>query len=137
MAMYAAWAERRRMQFALIEGAGQAPPLLSVSGFGAWRTLSREAGLHVFEHSADAPRRREVARVRVIDGLEEAVAQAGRRKALAARLAAAAEPNNVVRRYRERPAPLVRDTATGRRSGNLDQVLGGDFDLVFAPAELD
>ena len=34
-------------------------------------------------------------------------------------------PENVVRRYREEPAPLVRDYRTGR----LDRVLAGDFDL--------
>jgi ATP-dependent Clp protease ATP-binding subunit ClpC len=135
LAMYAAWAERRRMQFERLDGGEGSAPLLSVSGFGAHRTLAREAGLHVLELPPGEGRRREVARVRVVAGLDEAVAEAGRRKVLAARLAAAPELKTVVRRYRERPSPLVRDTATGRRSGNLDQILAGDFDLVFAPAE--
>jgi hypothetical protein len=39
-----------------------------------------------------------------------------------------AEPA-VVRRYRHSPSPLVRD-ASGTRTGRIDRVLGGDFDLV-------
>ncbi|HEY8469779.1 MAG TPA: AAA family ATPase [Longimicrobiales bacterium] len=36
----------------------------------------------------------------------------------------------IVRRYRERPSPLVRDSVRGWRTGRLDRVLGGDFDLM-------
>jgi len=35
----------------------------------------------------------------------------------------------VVRRYRPEPAPLVRDAIRGYRTGRLDRVLDGDFDL--------
>ena len=38
----------------------------------------------------------------------------------------------IVRRYREHPAPIVRDIAGGWRSGRLAAVLGGDFDLIGA-----
>jgi ATP-dependent Clp protease ATP-binding subunit ClpC len=34
-----------------------------------------------------------------------------------------------VRRYRPGRSPLVRDTARGYRTGRLDRVLAGDFDL--------
>ncbi len=44
-------------------------------------------------------------------------------------LAAAPKTNAVVRRYREEP-PLVRDAAGNWRTGRLDLVLGGDFDLL-------
>jgi len=50
-------------------------------------------------------------------------------------MVAAPDLKTVVRRYRERPSPLVRDSATGARSGHPDIVLGGDFDLVFARPE--
>ena len=36
----------------------------------------------------------------------------------------------IVRRYRERPTPLVRDAVRGWRTGKLDTVLAGGFDLV-------
>jgi ATP-dependent Clp protease ATP-binding subunit ClpC len=135
MAMYRAWAERRRMQIEVIEpppGAALGSlPLLYVSGFGAWRTLAGERGLHLFEHPAGAPQRREAVRVRVIAGPDVEIPAARLHAELAARLAAAPAEVGVVRRYRERPSPLVRDTATGGRSGNIEAVLGGDFDLVF------
>ena len=38
----------------------------------------------------------------------------------------------IVRRYREKPSPLVRDTVRGWRTGRLDRVLGGHFDLLTA-----
>jgi ATP-dependent Clp protease ATP-binding subunit ClpC len=37
-----------------------------------------------------------------------------------------------VRRYREDPSPMVRDAVRGWRTGRLDLVLGGDFDLIGA-----
>lgn len=37
--------------------------------------------------------------------------------------------HTVVRRYRELPSPLVRDSVRKWRSGRLDRVLAGDFDL--------
>ena len=36
----------------------------------------------------------------------------------------------IVRRYRERPTPLVRDAVRNWRTGRLDVVLAGGFDLV-------
>jgi ATP-dependent Clp protease ATP-binding subunit ClpC len=36
----------------------------------------------------------------------------------------------VVRRYREEPSPLVRDSVRGWRTGRLERVLDGDFDLI-------
>ena len=43
------------------------------------------------------------------------------------------EPSNVlVRRYRNGPSPLVRDMVDGWRTGRLDAVLRGDFDLIGA-----
>jgi ATP-dependent Clp protease ATP-binding subunit ClpC len=36
----------------------------------------------------------------------------------------------IVRRYRELPSPLVRDSARGWRTGRLGTVLDGNFDLM-------
>jgi hypothetical protein len=36
----------------------------------------------------------------------------------------------VVRRYREEPSPLVRDGVRQWRTGRLDRVFAGDFDLI-------
>ncbi len=39
-------------------------------------------------------------------------------------------PLKGVRRYRRGPSPLVRDSARSWRTGRLDRVLEGDFDLI-------
>ncbi|MEE8116754.1 MAG: hypothetical protein V3T28_06580 [Gemmatimonadales bacterium] len=36
----------------------------------------------------------------------------------------------ITRRYREEPSPLVRDSTRGWRSGRLDRILDGDFNLI-------
>ena len=36
----------------------------------------------------------------------------------------------VVRRYREEPSPLVRDSVRQWRTGRADAVFAGDFDLI-------
>jgi len=63
-------------------------------------------------------------------GVGDVPAAKERRLAIEA-IDAAPRPNNVVRRYREEP-PLVRDAAGQWRSGRLDLVLGGAFDLLQA-----
>jgi len=126
--MYLAWSERRHMQSVQRELPGGAPALV-VTGFGAASELTREIGLHVFDDEAG----RSVARVRVASlwTSESAtdVSVAELQKALAASLPG----TTIVRRYRSEPAPLVRDTERGWRTGRLEEVLAGDFDL-FRPS---
>ena len=108
-------------------------PMLLISGFGAHRVLQRECGLHVLEladgHSGAEPG----------DGPRPARRHAaGRRAARQAceRSSQGVRPrrrsSTVVRRYRGEPSPLVRDADGGWRSGRLDAVLRGDFDLIAA-----
>ena len=130
--MYRGWADKRRMQVAEIQGAGpdKDTPILIVSGFGAHRILAPEAGLHVFEQSEGAVGRL-AARVRLGAVPLGDVPAAKERKVIVKALDKAPRVNTVVRRYREEP-PLVRDAAGKWRSGRLDLVLGGDFDLLQA-----
>ena len=46
------------------------------------------------------------------------------------RLPSRRDRTTIVRRYRERPTPLVRDAVRGWRTGRLDAVLAGGFDLI-------
>src|SRR5262249_25859912 len=108
-------------------------PILHVTGFGAHHTLMAENGLHVLDegHGEEAPRRL-VARVSAVAGPREPGLPGTDARTIATRLLAALPAStNIVRRYRERPAPIVRDGA-GWRSGRLSAVLAGDFDLVGA-----
>ena len=130
--MYRAWAGKRRMQISEIQGVGKDKdtPILMVSGFGAHRILAPEAGLHVFELSEGAAGR-VTARVRLAAVPLGDVPAAKERKLIVRALDEAPRVNAVVRRYREEP-PLVRDAAGKWRSGRLDLVMGGDFDLLQA-----
>jgi ATP-dependent Clp protease ATP-binding subunit ClpC len=132
--MYRAWARERGMRLEVLEADGNGM-LAAVSGFAALQLLQPEAGLHVLEiPGADGARaRRERVRVTVAadpPGPPGDRASAEAAAARAALAAAAAGRARIVRRYRDQPAPLVRDVARGWRTGRLDDVLAGGFDLM-------
>ena len=142
--MYRRWAERRRMRFELVEehdgaqGNGAAAEeyraLAAVSGYAAYSILRHEAGIHVLETPQDEKSfNRARATVRVVPQPDEPPGR-GREglREQAARAVAADDsaPAVVVRRYREDPSPLVRDSVRGWRTGRLERVLDGDFDLI-------
>jgi len=138
--MYLAWGQKRRMQMKVLENrAGKAEQatrmLAAISGFGAWSILSGESGLHVLESPVAESRNfaRCKARVRVRPQTEAPVTGgvAGLRRAATAAFADdQRERPKMVRRYRREPSPMVRDSVRGWRTGRLDLVLGGDFDLI-------
>ena len=140
--MYRAWAERRKMPHRMLIGPTSSARnghrlLLAVSGFGAHTILAPENGMHVRdapkeEGRADKADGRQTVRVRVApqppappDGDDAAA----REQAIAIFSELEADRRKVVRRYRESPSPLVRDAVRGWRTGRLDRVLAGDFDL--------
>jgi ATP-dependent Clp protease ATP-binding subunit ClpC len=137
-AMYESWARQRGMRIAVLK-----PPSrhdsdtvwLAVSGFSSYVVLAPEDGLHVLEWGSNAEGgvKRASVRVRVLpqppvparDGEAELTRQAAE-----ALTAAPSPPPTIVRRYRGTPAPLVRDSVRGWRTGRLERVFAGDFDLV-------
>jgi ATP-dependent Clp protease ATP-binding subunit ClpC len=129
--MYRAWAGKRRIQIGDAPRGGRdkdTPPVLIVSGFGAHRILAPEAGLHVFE-PFEGSGGRVTARVRLAAVPLGDVPAAKEHKLIVKALDAAPRPSTIVRRYRENP-PLVRDAGGKWRTGRLDLVLGGEFDLL-------
>jgi ATP-dependent Clp protease ATP-binding subunit ClpC len=143
VAMVRAWAARRGLKVETLldddDGGRTSRTLLAISGLGACSRLAAEDGLHVYEEPTPEGRGfdRLQVRVRVVaqpdlpadDGL-----RGQRTQALAAFQAAEDGPLQIVRRYRERPSPLVRDAVRGWRTGRIDRVLAGDFDLITAAA---
>jgi ATP-dependent Clp protease ATP-binding subunit ClpC len=132
--MYVGWADRRGMQLRRLD----APPgehLLAISGLGCGEILEAENGIHVLEHvddSRDGARvtDREQVRVAVVPRPPGPEAGTGSLARLTLHRVEAAERSSVVvRRYRSGRAPLVRDSVRGYRTGRLDRVLAGDFDL--------
>lgn len=126
--MYRAWGTGRRMQLLEIGGAGDGRAVLVVSGFGAGRALVREAGLHVFEPS-EGSTSRVAARVCHAVVPPGELPAAKMRKTILTALEKTPRGSTIVRRYRQTP-PLVRDGSGTWRSGRLDLVLAGDFDLL-------
>jgi ATP-dependent Clp protease ATP-binding subunit ClpC len=92
---------------------------LDVGGFAAWQALRAEAGLHVLETRVGDHELRRRVRVQVAPDPADATAAAS----------SADTDTLVCRRYDDEPAPLVRDSVRGWRTGRLDRVLAGDFDL--------
>jgi ATP-dependent Clp protease ATP-binding subunit ClpC len=132
LAMYRAWSSNRHMQAADLENVRGEPPVLLVSGFGAHRVLVRECGLHILELAGGNGASRATARVRLVATPLGDVPAAKMQREIAAALDKAPRPTAVVRRYRRDPAPLVRSADGSWRTGRLDAVLGGDFDLLMA-----
>jgi ATP-dependent Clp protease ATP-binding subunit ClpC len=130
--MYRGWAGKRNMQLAELPGARPGDPaLLLISGFGAYRCLSREAGLHVLDLADDDKRgSRAAARVSLTVAPLGDVPEHKLRGLLLQDLQQQSRPQGIVRRYRDDPSPLVRNMNGSGRTGRLDAVLQGDFDLI-------
>jgi ATP-dependent Clp protease ATP-binding subunit ClpC len=130
--MYQAWVRKRHLRLRSLADGTTGPWMAAVSGPGVRDILAREAGLHVLEvPDSSGGFDRVVARVRVVP---QPSAPIPRQNLLAehAEACLTAEPADtaIVRRYRAQPSPLVRDAQDGWRTGRLDLVLGGDFDLM-------
>jgi ATP-dependent Clp protease ATP-binding subunit ClpC len=132
--MYRGWAAARNMQLTEVPGLqGQEKPVLLAGGFGAHRALRNETGLHVLEVPEDGKTvERVTARVRIVPAPLGDLPPAKLRLALANAFSQAGASNTLIRRYRNGASPLVRDMAAGWRSGRLDAVLRGNFDLIGA-----
>jgi ATP-dependent Clp protease ATP-binding subunit ClpC len=132
--MYRAWAARRGMRVRQLSSSPDSVEF-AVSGLGAGKILVDEAGLHVLERIEGATDRdRHVERltvtVQVVPWTTTPSDNAVPLEVLASRaFADQPPPQQVVRRYRPEPSPLVRDSARGYRTGRLERVLAGDFDL--------
>jgi ATP-dependent Clp protease ATP-binding subunit ClpC len=124
--MYRGWAARRHMQIVEHRVSNGTGPILQIGGFGAWRVLQKEAGLHILEHDDG---RRSVARLSVCEGPSEEP-RPNEAAAAYVGLLAKSPTNDIVRRYRDGPSPLVRDAVDGWRTGRIDVVLAGNFDIA-------
>ena len=128
--MYERWAAARGMRFERVEGA-DASLTAAVVGLAAFTILAGETGLHVFETpEGDRASGRASVRVTVAPWSFGHPAGGDLRDAAERALAAVSAEQTVVRRYRREPSPLVRDAARGWRTGRLDRVLAGDFDVM-------
>ncbi len=138
--MYRQWAALRKMRLEVLEETdmnGKEPYrlLLSVIGFAAFTILEPEAGLHVLEIPTKGRKdfRRYKVRVRIAVQPEEPAGherEALRNQALRVFAELDGVTSTIVRRYREEPSPLIRDSVRKWRTGNWQRVLEGNFDLL-------
>ncbi|HET9324426.1 MAG TPA: AAA family ATPase, partial [Gaiellaceae bacterium] len=126
--MYAAWAGRRGMRMDRLDPAEH---LYTVSGLGAGTILEAETGLHVLEVPEEGREDSRSERLHAVVEVAPWLRGDGTPTAAQARVELEKAPAAaaVVRRYRHEPAPLVRDAVRGYRTGRVDRVLTGDFDL--------
>jgi len=132
LGMYRGWAERRGMQWRPLGEPG-ASTLVAVTGFAAWPVLTAETGLHVLECGDAGEKGVRTCRVRVVVVPQPPVPATGegeRQLAVGALQPAQSAAPLVVRRYRREPSPEVRDRVRGWRTGRLDRVLAGEFDVM-------
>jgi ATP-dependent Clp protease ATP-binding subunit ClpC len=131
--MYVEWGRGRGMSIERLDSPAS-EHRFAVSGLGCGAILAPEAGLHVLEHvdeESDHARiaDRQQVRVRVLPRPDGPVDELGAFERLMRDAVDDEASAVVVRRYRPGPAPLVRDSVRGYRTGRLDRVLAGDFDL--------
>ena len=129
--MYRGWGQNRNMNSTEIDAIpGVEGTALVVAGFGAYRALSREVGLHILERSdANGASGRVTAQVLLATLPLGNASKPEIRQSLAASFGKAKRGTNVVRRYRRSPTPLVRSGDGALRSGKVEDVLRGNFDL--------
>ena len=138
--MYLKWVDARQMRYKVlvenrVDTEGIQRFVLAIAGFGAYTLLRHETGVHVWEsHVEDANHNRKKlnVHVRVVPQpipaskeTSELMAQAEHQLTLHG-----GNRTTIVRRYMRSPSPLVRDRIKGWRTGNLDLVLNGNFDLI-------
>lgn len=146
--MYLNWAGARKAQTHVLQdlkdGARDCRPvLMAFSGFAAYGLLRQEEGLHVWEAPSSREKKafdHQQVLVRVapqpaeLGGVPGADPTPAARELLVRPLAGAPA---IVRHYREQPDPLVKDRIRNWRTGRLDRVLAGHFDLLGLHATAD
>ena len=137
--MYLDWANRRRMRVEVLhrDEPNSSQPyrlILAVTGFGSYSILAPESGLHVLQRPTAATKfERSKVHVRVLPqtGAPPEPGRSGLGRQAEEALAQEHPADlKVVRRYQRDPSPLVRDAVRGWRTGRLDQVLAGNFDII-------
>jgi ATP-dependent Clp protease ATP-binding subunit ClpC len=131
LGMYRKWAARRGMQVSEIGVPESRLSVFVISGFGAARLLSSEAGLHVLDYEDSDEAGRTVARVTVKPTpvtLPDSTTDQW--MLLSTLLGKGPAPAAIVRRYRVDSSPVIRDLKQGWRTGRTELVFEGHFDLI-------
>jgi ATP-dependent Clp protease ATP-binding subunit ClpC len=134
--MYLNWAKLRNMKYTVLlkEKSVESHAFIAVvafSGFGAYAILKGEAGIHIFEEPVQENRFGKYnVRVHVAPQPDIPVKKRSDLLHQAESAFNAKEiDKTIVRHYREKPSPLVKDSIGKWKTGKLSTVLAGNFDL--------
>jgi len=134
VSMYRNWSRARGMRLRELDsGKSRYEALFLVSGFGSFGLLDAESGLHVFEVPVGGSKFERIrARVQVAPVPASGTMQQTHIGEAATDLLDAEKTQQVVivRRYREKPSPLARDSVRKWRTGRLELVFDGNFDVI-------
>ena len=126
--MYSEWPRKRGMRFDSVTLDGRRA--IVVSGLGAYTILAPEAGLHTLEMPKRDRAYERVSVVVTVAPLSAAAPDTPLDERARCALEAEAPPRRIVRRYRREPSPLVPESVCGWRTGRVDAVLAGNFDVI-------
>jgi ATP-dependent Clp protease ATP-binding subunit ClpC len=133
--MYVQWAKNRKMKHRVVYQNMSDECfefIMVVEGFAAYQVLEKEKGVHVWEEGTREGKYERIklrADVRVFP--EELAAKDSKEEMIKKLFdAPASDVNKITRKYRSKPSPLVSDNVSRWRSGRLDKISAGDFDLV-------
>ena len=107
--------------------------MIAISGFGSYSILQGEHGLHVLEvPKTKKTHQKYNVHVRICQQPETPAQnkEALLNQATQEFLRQTDTAGRIVRHYRIEPSPLIRDNIRKWRSGRIERVLEGDFDLM-------
>jgi ATP-dependent Clp protease ATP-binding subunit ClpC len=133
--MYLQWAKNRKADYKIIRQniyAESCEFVMVIEGFAAYQVLEKEKGIHVWEETQQKNKLERI-NVRVdVRPFPEQIAAKETLEDIVKKIfdSPAANLTKITRKYRHKPSPLISDNVSHWRSGRLDKILGGDFDLI-------
>ena len=133
--MYIQWAKKRKMTYQVIIQnvfPDHCEFTMIVEGFAAFQVIEKEKGIHIWEE-IKKENKVERKKLRVdVRAFPDEVSNKELLRDVVKNIFNFPVPDlsRITRKYRHKPSPLVRDEVAGWRTGKLDKILEGDFDLM-------
>ena len=133
--MYLQWAKNRKAVYTIIKQTiltESCEFIMVIEGFAAYQVLEKERGIHVWEAT---PKTNKVERIKVRVDVRPVPDEIPSKESLddiVKKIFDSSSSNltKITRKYRYKPSPLVSDNVAHWRSGRIDKILAGDFDLM-------
>lgn len=135
--MYRKWAKKRRMKIEAMNyrsnTENEQMAVWAVSGFGVFEILEKEEGIHLWEYKNESNQpKKSMANIHILglpNNSSDTSIELFEKVWFSYLPAQTNDSMQVTRRYVSASSPLVIDKVANWRTGNLDDVLSGNFDL--------